>query len=230
MSVLVALLLLAAVASAQSRVQVTLVQESLCPGCEEYIKEDLGTLTSAEGLWDIIDLRIIPWGNAYVETTLCPSRHPGSYDVNVRTCWNSKCAGPEAPVQCFLMGSSNQTCQHGKSECVGNRIEGCANAHAPDQKAAYTFIRCFEVDHGAKQSAAEKCASVAGIDWSLVSKCVSTPEGDDVDIENARMTNELGPHQGTPWPYINGKPYSGSNLLKDVCAAYSGAKPAGCRK
>ncbi|KAL9238908.1 hypothetical protein vseg_013276 [Gypsophila vaccaria] len=45
------------------KVPVSLYYESLCPGCQEFILEDLSPMFK-NGLIDIVDLRLVPWGNA----------------------------------------------------------------------------------------------------------------------------------------------------------------------
>lgn len=47
------------------KVNLSLYYETLCPGCAEFISEDLGKVFK-KGLISIVNLRLIPWGNAKI--------------------------------------------------------------------------------------------------------------------------------------------------------------------
>ena len=169
---------------------------------------------------------MVPWGNAYCETELCPSSTPGSYEVSVRQCWDKKCSATEA--SCFDL--SKQICQHGVDECLGNRIEGCVMELYPDSHDWWPFILCFEGVSESEVAAAPRCAAHAGLDWKKIDACVSGTLGDIVDTKNAKRTT-TAPHAGCPWVILNGTPMEDpSKLLQSVCQAYQGTLPAGCHK
>lgn len=89
---------------------------------------------------------------------------------------------------------------------------------------------CYEGENDSKSSAAESCAKSAGMDYSLLETCVGGEEGKAVDSMNAKATALIpGGHASTPWPVINGAALDeGTDLLKAVCGAYTGTKPAFC--
>ena len=60
---------------------------------------------------------------------------------------------------------------------------------------------------------------------SYLRSCIGTPAGDKSVIREAKATID---HPGTPTVLVDGKTSSPSDALKDICAAYTGDKPAGC--
>eukprot|EP01105_Mastigella_eilhardi_P019658 TRINITY_DN4643_c0_g1_i2.p1 TRINITY_DN4643_c0_g1~~TRINITY_DN4643_c0_g1_i2.p1 ORF type:complete len:175 (+),score=35.58 TRINITY_DN4643_c0_g1_i2:421-945(+) len=173
-----------------------------------------------------MDLTVIPWGNAYCETDMCPSKTPGVYSKDVRVCWNAKCVNSTAPAECWDL--DNLVCQHGDNECTGNRYEGCAISLYPDSHQWEPFLYCFEGLNGGDLTSAQKCASYAGLSWSTISSCAATQRGVDVDVANAQATNAQGPHEGVPFCLVNGVQFTGHSLLRTVCDAYTGTLPSGC--
>jgi len=77
------------------------------------------------------------------------------------------------------------------------------------------------------KTTSKTCASSAKMDYSVLSKCYSGSEGDDLQKKFAALTPS--DHKYTPWVVINGKVMSQSaTFLSAVCKAYKGTKPAGC--
>ncbi len=62
---------------AYPKVGVQFYEEAGCPDCQAFIQGDLNTTFSAQGLSDIIDLQIYPWGNAYHNISACSSPYYG---------------------------------------------------------------------------------------------------------------------------------------------------------
>merc|ERR1719170_90990 len=85
------------------RVHVELWGEAMCDDTADLIKGALNQTLEADGIWDIVELHIIPWGNAYCETHVCLSPTPGTYNVTIRNCWDSQCNITERnpPHDCF---------------------------------------------------------------------------------------------------------------------------------
>jgi hypothetical protein len=138
-----------------------------------------------------------------------------------------------------------QVCQHGKDECLGDRYEACAigltrqkkgsnsnngTAAAGISRAAWEFSLCLTSDNRGKVSAAQACANRAGVDWVALQACAKKGSalGDALEIEMAKATNAPGPHAGVPWTFVNGK-YVEGGMLKEICNAYTGTAPAGCK-
>jgi len=197
-----------------------------------YVNDTL----SAPGVADIVDFDFIPWGNAYFATVTGNTtydRGPGMTD------WLTKCGmGVTSPPSgCF---SGPILCQHGFNECKGNLIEGCVKQTLNDVVADYwPFMACFEdagidrVNPDSPIKAMDKCFTKVGAakaTIAAVKECVSDSKASAAVLsKNAALTAALVPaHEGTPWILVDGKALSGDNLLKAVCEAYQGAKPAGC--
>ena len=57
----------------------------------------------AEGIDDVLDFSLVPWGNAYVASATCPTTSTEEgyalYNVTARECWNDRC-GSEG-FDCF---------------------------------------------------------------------------------------------------------------------------------
>ncbi|XP_074267826.1 gamma-interferon-responsive lysosomal thiol protein-like [Silene latifolia] len=70
------------------KVPVNLYYETLCPGCQEFILEGLPPLFKNE-LIDIIELRLVPWGNARVHSNqsfVCQHGPPECFLNTVEAC------------------------------------------------------------------------------------------------------------------------------------------------
>lgn len=180
---------------------------------------------AAAGVPNIMNFTFYPWGNAYFNTTTCGT--DGFDKQNGMYCWIKECGVASPPADCF---KGKKWCQHGGDECQADTIEGCVIKHYPDPATYMKFMVCFEGEHEAKESAAEGCAKSSGMEFSTISSCVNGPEGDAVDAVNAMATAKYGTGRlGTPWVVVNGKALQDpEKLLKTVCNAYTGTKPAGC--
>lgn len=191
---------------------------------------------AAEGVQGIVDFDFIPWGNAYYSKVTGNSSYDREGGV---TSWLTTCGeGTESPPAACFEGPI--LCQHGTNECKGNLIEGCVKVLLEEVAAKYwPFMACFEkqdIDRVSPDSpikAMNACTKQLGWPASKVSALKRCVESDDVahnvSVTNARKTAALVPaHQGTPWILLDGELFQGDNLLKAVCEAYKGEKPAGC--
>lgn len=119
-------------------------------------------------------------------------------------------------------------CQHGEPECQGNRWQQCAIHAYPDQAEHIPFIICTE-EHGDDMlNHMEKCATKSGLVYSKLSACYNSPLSDQLQQQAAEDTPS--DHKYVPWILIDGKlsPSDGDHILQEVCAKYTGNKPAGC--
>ena len=221
-------LALLATAHGANKVVVKMLSESKCPNCIDFLRDEVQPTFSAEGIWNITEFQYVPWGNSYTETAECPNKVAGAYDASTRTCWNALCGSAAAPATCWDL--TTQICQHGAAECRGDRYETCALAIAQSTPQKWLdFVLCFMVDHKGSLSYVTSCAEQAGINTDKLEKCAAEGSlvGDQLEYRMINATNADGPHSGVPWVTVNGEKVE-SGLLKAVCNAYTGVKPAGC--
>jgi len=197
--------------------------------------KNVDTAMKATGVGAIMDFDFIPWGNAYyasVTGNKTYDRGPGMTD------WLEKCglgkSPGSVPSDCW---TGPILCQHGPNECMGNLIEGCVKKLNPDVSTYWPFVACYEAPEQPSRTdptyptkQLHACAKPNNVQEAAVLKCVlDATTAAAVNNVNAKATAALVPaHEGTPWVLINGQPFQGQSLLKAVCAAYTGNKPAGC--
>jgi interferon gamma-inducible protein 30 len=187
------------------------------------------TLT-ADGVAAHLDYTMVPFGNAYYNTTKCGT---GSYDKqHGMFCWISQCGGDNPPAECFDASVAPLMCQHGPDECYANTLESCAihlNGGSASP-AVLDFIYLYEGLNEGRKPAAPKCAAAAGLDFDALNKCATGAVGEALMVANAKKTIALGPSKlGTPWVLVNGVVLQdATTLLEAVCAKMKGTKPAGC--
>jgi len=130
------------------------------------------------------------------------------------------------------------TCQHGEEECQANSWEQCVIDSHPDFSDYWPFYLCLEQKLGGGpfgpderlSKATAQCALSTGMNHAKLEACVTDPtKSFALQKEFAAKTPN---HPAVPYVLINGKvsPSSGSDLLKEVCKAYTGMPPAGCTK
>jgi interferon gamma-inducible protein 30 len=166
---------------------------------------------AAEGVMGIVDVQLIPYGNAVY---------------------------PEG---------GKLDCQHGGVECVGNSMLQCAIDGAGGQKSL-AFASCFErygpyfwmnyndtSDPGHVRRYGRICAWEQGLDFSKIEACVNDPvKATKLQQKYRGLTNQtrgLYPHvYDLTWVTVNGArdATDGAQLLKEICAAYTGTPPRGC--
>jgi len=131
-------------------------------------------------------------------------------------------------------GSYSFSCQHGANECKGNMVEACAMHFHNATADWWPFVYCLE--KGDPATGGQACAKQVGwTDWDAIDSCTTSSLGNGLMHDVATATGALSPpHQWTPWVVMNGKPLTESqldeSLIKVVCDAYTGTKPAACNQ
>mmetsp|Transcript_806 Transcript_806/g.1422 ORF Transcript_806/g.1422 Transcript_806/m.1422 type:complete len:184 (+) Transcript_806:229-780(+) len=182
-----------------------------------------------------MDFSLIPWGNAYYNTSACGGKH--GYNKTRMYCWIKECGVDKPPADCF---TSPVLCQHGPNECLANRIEAFAVSYSNETIAAL-FTICFEAlfdpswMNGTKRdvyNAASQCAVKFHISQTSLIGCAKGDQGAKLEKEMAEKTAKYGVNrEGTPWVVVNGQVLKDSNkeLLPAICKNYTGTKPPGCK-
>ncbi|XP_057745448.1 gamma-interferon-responsive lysosomal thiol protein-like [Arachis stenosperma] len=112
-----------------SKVNVTLNYQSLCEGCARYIKSDLGNLYNNSELMSIVNLHLLPFGNAHIDqnqTVQCQEKSfafikcvevgvlkkSDDDDDELKSLWNSCCEELKLdsnPIKdCYESGRGNK--------------------------------------------------------------------------------------------------------------------------
>lgn len=168
-----------------------------------------------------MDVKMVPWGNAYFNTSTCGR---AEYDRAQLDCYRQLCRNNSA-ADCF---SGQALCQHGPSECFGNRMQSCVVLSAPFPDWVQ-FMTCYGTDGDLSAAKAEECASINGLDYSQLAECAVGATGEQIDVANAKATVAYtGTWHGTPTVTVAGVTVEDAeqdnNLLNAVCETYR----AGC--
>lgn len=203
------------------KVVVLFLTEAGCPPCQRAVTGPMNALVTAAGVADIMDLQQHPFGNNYFATSECGGE---PYDTNVRHCWAKTCVESSTPpADCF---TGDLVTQHGAAEGMVNRMEACAKAHSPTWQAYWPFLLCMEREYATQAAAAfQQCIGEAKLDSATLESCYMSGEGDRLMVQEAKATID---HEGTPTIKVNGKEVQADQVLREVCAAYTGTKPQGC--
>lgn len=209
-------------------VDVTFITEAGCPPCQDAITRTVNQVVTSKGLAAIMDLNQIPFGNNYFATKECGG---APYDPDTRHCWAAKCVAAKNPAaDCF---SGTVVTQHGPNELAVNKMEACAKNLLDKWQDYWPFLVCMETNYekGVYVEGAGKCATSSGLSESFATKlnsCYHGKLGQQFLVKEAKATID---HPGTPTMLVAGKPLDSiDDMLSAVCGAYTGEKPAGCKK
>jgi predicted DsbA family dithiol-disulfide isomerase len=121
------------------------------------------------------------------------------------------------------------TSMHGPKEVKGNLVQICAMKHAPAKY--FDMILCQNKNMREVDTNWEACASTLGINTEAIRTCADGEEGKGLLATSFKKAQEKGA-RGSPTIMIGGKKHEGgrraNDLMKAICNAYSGAKPAAC--
>jgi len=127
-----------------------------------------------------------------------------------------------------IAASGDLTSMHGPNEVKGNIAQACAMKLSPKW---YDFITCQNKNMKEVQTNWEACGAETGIDSAKLAACVNGQEGKDLMTASFKKATEKGA-RGSPTIFIGGKKHEGGrrgpDLMKAICGAYQGAKPAAC--
>jgi len=170
---------------------------------------------------------MIPFGNAYYNTSKCASP---AYNKSKMFCWINQCQGDSPPPECF---AGKPVCQHGPTECAANLIEACAMHLYPEVSMYSQFVGCWEGDYHTNASSLGPCARYYRLDDKKIEACAANETlARELTVANAKRTLKLGASKlGTPWVLVDGDPLKPEELpvLKQiVCNRMEDPKPKGC--
>ena len=126
-------------------------------------------------------------------------------------------------------------CHHGGwYECSLQTHALCAKKMKGDSGSAmFDFVECNFGNLGVNDADNNRlCASNASLAYSKLWSC-ATGYGDDSGpgmlLASAKLADQMGVHSA-PSVYLNGKEMGHTLTLEDVCNAYTGTKPPGCKQ
>ena len=128
-------------------------------------------------------------------------------------------------------GNGDFSCLHGPGECVGDQYVLCAkNVSQSSDKFVpdwWTMASCMDEDQSKIPFNSKVCATNAGLSWPAISDCYTSKLGATLFAESIAVCEKMGVNS-TPTIFVNGKEYDGNNMLKEICAQYTGPKPSSC--
>jgi len=220
---------------ALAKVRVEFYGEAGCPFCQDFIKGALNQTLTADGVANIVDLKLSEFGNAFFASPECGGTD-NMYSSEVRQCVAQRCgigrkSSTDLPANCF---TGPLVCQHGPKECYLSKYAACAEKLSSTPVKHAEFLYCIADKYQTIVHAddlAHACAWWTGA-MSIVEleQCYSS--SDRVDALILEEAKSMPLHPGVPYVLVNGRALNENEhdrLLKKVCKAYKGdPKPKGC--
>lgn len=121
------------------------------------------------------------------------------------------------------------TAMHGPKEVKGNIVQACAQKLFPSKY--FQLITCQNANMREVDTNWEACSATVGVNVETLRACVDGQEGKDLLSTSYKDATAKGA-RGSPSIFIGGKKHEGgrrtADLMKAICNAYTGAKPAAC--
>jgi predicted DsbA family dithiol-disulfide isomerase len=122
----------------------------------------------------------------------------------------------------------NLTSMHGPNEVMGDLVQVCAMKHS---NKWFDFIACQNKNMKEVATNWEACAAEVGVPADKIGACAKGDEGKQLLAASFKKAEEIGA-RGSPTIMIGGQKHQGgrrpADLMKAICAAYQGQKPAAC--
>ncbi|XP_048526035.1 GILT-like protein 1 [Dendroctonus ponderosae] len=92
-------------------------------------------------------------------------------------------------------GKYTFSCQHGKEECKGNKFQACGLAQIANEEERLDFVTCvMSASNPANIFYLENCAKKSTLDFSAMTKCAISSEGDKLLASYGDKTWNLEPN------------------------------------
>ncbi len=118
---------------------------------------------------------------------------------------------------------------HGANEVKGDTLQVCAQKYAPGK--SFDFVLCQNANSKEVATNGAACAQQLGAPADKIVACADGQEGKDLLAASFKRSNEKGA-RGSPTIFVGGTKYEGgrkpTDLMKAICNAATGKKPAGC--
>ncbi|KAK9920360.1 hypothetical protein M0R45_028915 [Rubus argutus] len=190
------------------KVNLSLYYETLCPSCANFIVNELANKVFEEDFLSIINLRLVPYGNAQVQQP------------------NNTIVCQHGPDECYF----------NSVEAVQSTSATYFPYISLMQKRHFKFIHCLEGQliegKQSKEDAWVTCCVQLKMNPEPLGKCYSSGYEKKLILQNAKETDHLvPPHQYVPWVVVNEQPLKDDylNFVSYVCNLYKGSpKPKAC--
>ncbi|XP_047507577.1 GILT-like protein 2 [Pieris napi] len=116
------------------------------------------------------------------------------------------------------------TCQHGPTECYGNKLHACALDIVKSNTQALKYNICMmkysNSNQGSDDDAADKCGKALLIDSTPIKKCAKGIRGTEL-LKYCGEESKKANFKHVPHILINGVKNDGTHFMRDVCAAFA---------
>ena len=155
------------------KVKATLYYEVYCPGCRQFIKNDLKDFREMEDMMAITDLELVPYGNAHVITRDPPTFECQHGDKECYGNWVELCVQKHFPEQAW----NYIFCQEDTTDFSDEGIKKCSSAAGID---ADVVLECAKGSEGPllHLEAADKTPTHKYVPWVVVDGKVMGEEDD----------------------------------------------------
>ncbi|KAF4521313.1 hypothetical protein B566_EDAN002317 [Ephemera danica] len=131
----------------------------------------------------------------------------------------------KASTQQEASGKYLFNCQHGPTECHGNKVHACAVESVAPSDLLLRYTTCMISDNSDPDEAGRKCANSLGIEWEPIKKCTHSEEGDKLLAQHGESTKRLHPKVAfIPTIRVNeeldGQPALLKDLFKELCSRF----------
>lgn len=90
-------------------------------------------------------------------------------------------------------GNLTFSCQHGPSECLGNKVHACGVKKIENPLKQVEYVACMIVDNYEPLSIGKTCAEKLNVEWEPIYRCATGHDGDLLLKHNGQLTAELYP-------------------------------------
>lgn len=124
-------------------------------------------------------------------------------------------------------------CQHGPSECEGNKIHACAIDVLHKKDIQLKYISCLMSDYNDPELIGQRCAKQLGINWTPILRCARGSKGSELLRAYGVATKALDPRVSfIPTVTLNGSQGNQEAILYDlweeICKMFESPKPSQC--
>ncbi|XP_047108642.1 gamma-interferon-inducible lysosomal thiol reductase-like [Schistocerca piceifrons] len=125
------------------------------------------------------------------------------------------------------------SCQHGLTECQGNKIHSCAVELLDDPTSQLQYVACTMRGEDDPVESGSECARSMYIVWEPIMDCAEGPLGNELLYANGVRTRSVRPElKGVPTITLNGirkkSTVVWNDLLGEVCKLFEDPKPEEC--